>query len=140
MDRKEQIKKAKEKYRNSPNGKKKRKIDSWKGRGLIDDYEKVFEIYMETTECMRCSVPISGRGKHMDHDHITKLYRAVLCRSCNVGNHLDLHPRKTNKLGIKYIQECYPGSFRFFKGNVKSTSFKTIEEAVIYKNNYLKSL
>ena len=141
LKHKQKFQKKNIEYRKTPEGWKSFRIGSWKHKGLIDDYEKVFEIYMETTECMRCSVPISGRGKHMDHDHETGLYRAILCRSCNNGNPLDLDCRKNNKsTGIKYISKRKNGYgfHKTTKGVSHRKYFKTIEEAVKYKDNYLK--
>jgi hypothetical protein len=59
----------------------------WKQRGLIlDDFENIWNRYINTDKCDTCSVLLEGRGanqKCMDHDHITGLFRNVLCKSCN---------------------------------------------------------
>ena len=129
-------------YYNTPQEFKTHKIADWKRYGLIDDYEKVYEIYINTNNCMKCSVEISGHNKCMDHCHTTNLYRAVLCKSCNNGNPFDLHCRKTNKLGIKNIFIQGKG-YRFqiqIKGTKHGKWFKTLEETIEYKNQYLLSL
>jgi hypothetical protein len=62
-------------------------ISKWKGRGLIGDYEKIYERYMNTTQCDLCNINFTdGRtthGKCMDHDHISGIFRNVVCMTCN---------------------------------------------------------
>lgn len=132
-------------YSKTPQGIKSLKIADWKRRGLIGDLDAIYDIYLATNECMKCSVPVSGRNKHMDHDHVTKLFRAVLCRSCNVGNSLDLHCYKNNKsTGIKNIYKHLTGfGYKFektTKGVLHSKYFKTLEEAIDYKTEYLNRM
>ncbi len=44
---------------------------------------------MSTEECEQCGCiltngqPITATSRHMDHDHLTGKFRAVLCCSCN---------------------------------------------------------
>ena len=130
-------------YRKSPQGIKSHTICDWRRKGVIGDLDAVYDIYLATTECMKCSVPISGLNKHMDHDHETRLYRAVLCNSCNIGNPLDLHCHKSNKsTGIKNITKRKK-RYGFEKTTKKVPHrkfFKTIEEAIQYKEQYLSEL
>ena len=126
-------------YYKTPQRYKTSTICSWKVKGLIDDYEKIYQIYLDTHECMKCNISISGRNKHMDHDHITNLFRAVLCASCNTGNTLDTKCSKNNTTGIKYICKTKDG-YRFqktIKGKKHGKWFKTLEEAIEYKEQYL---
>ena len=63
-------------------------IKDWKYRGLIGDYDKVYERYVETTHCDKCNVLLTKgskgtTGKCMDHCHISGEFRNVICRSCN---------------------------------------------------------
>tara|TARA_R110000772_G_scaffold245104_1_gene358512 strand:- start:247 stop:672 length:426 start_codon:yes stop_codon:yes gene_type:complete len=126
-------------YSKTPQYKKSQTIDNWKRYGLIDNYEKVYQIYLDTNNCMKCQVEITGHNKHMDHDHITNLFRAVLCASCNKGNSLDLHCSKNNKVGIKYISIQHNGYV--FQKTIKKKRhfkwFKTLEECIDYKDKYL---
>tara|TARA_R110002126_G_C10277788_1_gene484752 strand:- start:50 stop:622 length:573 start_codon:yes stop_codon:yes gene_type:complete len=133
------------KYKQTPKGIRSRVKCKWRKRGVIGDLDAIYDIYLATNECMRCSVPISGRNKHMDHDHETRLYRAILCNSCNTGNPLDLKCSKNNKsTGIKNITEHNKGRGYEFqkttKGVPHSKYFKTLEEAVKYKEQYLSEI
>jgi len=81
----------KKEYRNTYNGYKSNKISSWKSIGVIDnDFDKLFEKYMNTTNCENCNVLLTRNRytykttKVLDHNHITGEFRNVLCNSCNV--------------------------------------------------------
>ena len=65
---------------------KSRRLYNWKNRGLVGDYDALYEIYLNTKNCMRCSIQFSQEkrsSKCMDHDHETNEYRAILCHYCN---------------------------------------------------------
>ena len=75
------------KYRESESGSKIEKIKGWKQRGLIDNYDKVYQRYEYTLFCDECRCDLDQcekSVKSMDHDHITGLFRNILCRSCNI--------------------------------------------------------
>ena len=80
-------------YRNSAKGKKSTMISGWKYKGLIsDDYDAIYDRYINTHECDCCKKPIhQGKGSRvMDHDHNTGKFRNVLCHDCNILRyHLD---------------------------------------------------
>ena len=66
---------------------KSKRITKWKLRGLIDNYDKVYERYEYTLFCDECRCDLdqcSKSVKCMDHDHNTGLFRNILCNSCNV--------------------------------------------------------
>tara|TARA_R110000824_G_scaffold227157_2_gene414984 strand:+ start:9075 stop:9422 length:348 start_codon:yes stop_codon:yes gene_type:complete len=79
------------KYRQSEKGKKFYRIRNWKRRGIIsDDYDKLYEKYVNTSECENCGVALI-EGKYstpdrrcLDHDHETGEVRNILCHSCNI--------------------------------------------------------
>jgi hypothetical protein len=61
------------------------KKSSWKQRGLLhDDYDTLYEAYLQTTNCDVCKVTFKDTfDRCMDHDHSTGLFRQFLCRPCN---------------------------------------------------------
>ena len=75
------------KQRQTYKGKKCNILSNWKERGLIDDnYDKIYEIYLNTQICDNCDIELNngtGTKKHMDHDHSNGLFRNILCQTCN---------------------------------------------------------
>jgi len=94
-------------YRKTENGKKKCIIVDWKHKGLIDDYDLVYEKYINTEYCEKCKVKLTSSRyatptrKSMDHDHLTGKFRMILCNCCNAG-HLRMKPIN-NTSGYKGI-------------------------------------
>lgn len=87
--REENPEKAKEsckKYASTDAGKKVHKISQWKQRGLLGDYDKIYERYEYTLFCDECKCDLdqcNSSIKCMDHCHTTGFFRNVLCKSCN---------------------------------------------------------
>jgi hypothetical protein len=79
-------------YSKSELGRKSSRIRDWKRMGLLcDDYNKLYEKYINTSNCESCNVELTENIKHntkttrcLDHDHETGLFRNVLCNLCNV--------------------------------------------------------
>jgi len=78
-------------YKQTEKGKKSYKINSWKSSGLIcDDYDALYEKVINTTNCEECNVLLTVdryctlTTRCMDHDHVTGLFRNVLCNLCNL--------------------------------------------------------
>jgi hypothetical protein len=70
--------------RTKPNIVKSLKISDMKRKGIIhDDYNELYDIFLNTHNCMICDKSISGYNKHVDHCHETGEYRQILCCSCN---------------------------------------------------------
>jgi len=85
---KEYQKKNKDKiaeYQKSPQRIKSRTISDWKKSGLVhEDYDVLYETYLQTNECNVCKKEFKDSfDRCMDHDHSTGLFRQVLCRNCN---------------------------------------------------------
>jgi hypothetical protein len=77
-------------YRKTDKGKKSYRISHWIGRGLIDDPEAVYKIYLETDTCLICDIVLTEGNKQasqkvMDHCHETGHFRGILCNSCNLN-------------------------------------------------------
>jgi len=86
---KEKNKQYQQKYRKTPSGEKAFRKGSWKYIGLdMDNFEEVYQRYLDTTNCDKCNVLLTN-GEHckttkcMDHCHYTNKFRRVLCLSCN---------------------------------------------------------
>ena len=60
-------------------------IFNWKKRGLIyDDYDALYEVYINTMECQHCESEFTKNNKRcLDHDHTTGLFRKIICNQCN---------------------------------------------------------
>ena len=88
LENKEKLKK----YRKTPAYYKKHSISQWKGYGVIhNDFEKLFELYINTTNCENCNILLTTKDRRntsttkcLDHCHLTGEFRNVLCNSCNV--------------------------------------------------------
>ena len=64
--------------------KMKQMIYVWKRAGIIsDDWNSIFNIWYEATECWCCNKFFEKGDKCLDHDHETGEPRAILCRVCN---------------------------------------------------------
>ena len=91
FENKEKIREQDKKYRKSPAGYKTKKKQDWKKIGVIDnDFDKLFELYMNTTNCENCNVLLTrdrqntSTTKCLDHCHLTGKFRNILCNACNV--------------------------------------------------------
>ena len=74
-------------YRKTDKGKKSHRISEWKYQGLIsDDYDAIYDRYINTHNCDCCKEPIkAGKASRvMDHCHKTGKFRNVLCHNCNI--------------------------------------------------------
>jgi hypothetical protein len=83
----DKCKESSKKYRKTEKGIKSQTINRWKFKGLIDDYEMVYERYSMAIFCDECECVLDQcekSVKSMDHCHTTGLFRNILCRSCNV--------------------------------------------------------
>lgn len=97
-------------YRNTPNGRKSSIISNWKHYGLVDDYDTVYERYLNTEYCDLCKIKLdteygskpSGIKKVMEHDHVTGKFRNITCSNCNISKS-DRPKQKNNTSGYKGI-------------------------------------
>ena len=91
--KKEYDKKRGDKYRKTDNGKKSILICKWRNRNVIcDDFDAVYDRYINTTECEWCEKDIT-EGKCLEHNHYSGEIRGIVCHSCN----LRIYHRKDKK-------------------------------------------
>ncbi len=127
------------KYRQTPKGKKRRRIGHWKIRGVIHiDWDNLYELYLKTNKCDKCKCEFIGTNrKCLDHDHTTGLFRNILCHRCNINDKI------SNTSGVPNIYKDKINSWRYVKelnGVVHRKRFKTKEEAIAYKYEYESNL
>ena len=99
----EKRKDKKREYDQTPRGKKSYRIRRWKYRGLIHpNYDELYERYINTTNCERCDIELTEDKRHtsttrcMDHDHITGLFRNIVCNRCNSSRELRQPPARSS--------------------------------------------
>jgi hypothetical protein len=87
---KEKIKEYNKEYRQTEQGIKNGRINKWKCLGVkCDDFNNLYEHYINTDKCEECNINLIegnyGSNKRvLDHDHVTGLFRNVLCHNCNI--------------------------------------------------------
>ena len=86
-------------------------IYDWKKRGLIyDDYDALYETYMNTTHCQHCENEFKDSfDRCMDHDHDTGMFRKIVCRVCN---NRDSYIKYPNGYDVKVYNKQYREAHR----------------------------
>jgi len=131
-------------YRKSEQGKRMTKIYRWKQLGLKcdtqDDYDTIYWLYKNTTNCWNCNVTFTEGNtvyrKCMDHCHKTGKFREILCHRCNVSDRCD------NTSGIANIGWDKRHNNWFFRkkidGKLYGKASKDKQVVLDYKNEILK--
>ena len=82
--RKEYFKKKNKEYNKTEKGIKSKTISHWKFYGVKnDDFDKLYDYYLNCKFCEECKVDLTLYKKCLDHDHTTGLFRNVVCNRCN---------------------------------------------------------
>ena len=64
-----------------------RKLNDWKRRGIIGDYDALYDIYIDTLICDNCQVWLNTDQKTLRcHDHCDNcgLSKGMVCWECNI--------------------------------------------------------
>ena len=131
-------------------------IYNWKKSGLIcDDYNALYETYIETTECQHCQTEFTKNNKRcLDHDHTTGLFRKIVCNRCNSGDSYIKYPNgfteqdrkehmqeyyQANKEKLKeYIKEYYQANKDKLKEKMKEYQRANKEKILAYKKEKIE--
>ena len=88
---KEKMKIYRQEYNQTDKGIKSKRISNWKTSGVVcDDYDKLYEMFINTTNCENCDILLTtdkvrtNTTKCLDHNHQTGLFRYILCNRCNI--------------------------------------------------------
>jgi len=122
---------------------KRGKILRWKRMGLKDDFNMVWDRFINSTHCEnpKCNVLYGEKGdgngnwKCMDHDHTPGMennFRNILCNNCNVNLKLN------NTSGTPNICRQHSGwqYGKSINGKRHTKFFKYYYDAIVYKYIY----
>ena len=130
IEKKEEIAEYKKEYSKG----KTFKINTWKGNGLIGDYDSIWKRYCETENCDLCNVKltleskITSTRKSMEHCHETGEFRNITCHKCNMTRKGNYKNNITGHKGIYLVNDSGRIRYRY-----KTRRFKTLEEAISVK-------
>jgi len=120
---------------------------SWNGRGVKHhNFDALYSKYIQLKNCEICNAVFkNSKDKCLDHCHKTGEFRYVLCRSCNLK--MDRKINRNNQTGhihIGYYQPKKRKPYYYIKISEKgkyvlNTKRKTLEDAIICRNNFLQN-
>jgi len=122
-------------------------IKNWKSRGVLyNDFEELYYIYMNTLSCSHCNKDFKNSlDRCLDHDHETGLFRAIVCRGCNVCDRYIKYPNGYDKNkwckewrenNIEYNKDYYKNNKEYFKEYYENNKEKyKVNQKEYYENN-----
>jgi len=101
---------------------------------IYDDYDALYEAYIKTSECQHCNKAFkTSRDRCLDHDHITGIFRNIVCRGCNTRDSYIKYPQGIDR--VEWRKEWYMKNKEHVAEYQKNTKNKTEN---IYKNTKIK--
>jgi hypothetical protein len=113
-------------------------IYNWKKRGLIyDDYDALYEVYINTMECQHCESEFTKNNcRCLDHDHATGIFRKIVCNRCNTRDNYIKFPQAMDR--VEYTQEWYIKNKERIAEYQKKYQERNRESILKYKNQKVK--
>ena|ERR1017187_5808186 len=68
----------------------------------VDDHAEL--LHRQAYECAICKIPLLGKKRSIDHNHITGKVRGILCHHCNSGLGFFRDNIEVMKEAIQYIE------------------------------------
>jgi len=133
----------------TPAGIKSKRISCWKNRGIrveYNDWNYFYEIFISITECQKCGkeLAVDKQRTHatrcVDHDHTINdepNVRYICCHSCNTN---DKSGNTSGEANIHQDRKYWVFKKRIQGKEYSKSGFKTFEEAVQYKKQFLENL
>lgn len=129
--------------------KKRKKIDKWKGRGIIcDDWNGLYERVEKATQCELCPKVFSSTfDRQVDHDHFildAPNVRNIVCNKCN---HQKSDRKIKNNTGERHIYKIFRNVSNKYYYHVRisrdgklnyCTSSVSLEKAIIKRDQFIK--
>tara|TARA_S200002703_G_C3601916_1_gene184799 strand:- start:47 stop:532 length:486 start_codon:yes stop_codon:yes gene_type:complete len=121
-------------YKETEKGIKSTRISRWKKKGLLGNYDEIYERYINTTNCDLCNViltidkKITKTTKSMDHNHITGEFRNIVCHKCNMKPKLKIYicKSKSGHKGISYDKNKWRYKGKKFSSKIDCLCYKFI--------------
>lgn len=101
-------------------------IYKWKKRGLLyHDIDELYEIYINTMNCSHCGKEFkTTRERHLDHDHETGSFRAIVCNGCNTKDNYIRFPDGVPSLKERHKLSMDKNKHKYIKKNKERSTQK----------------